>query len=197
MSDLKEQIELLSEGAQGGFGPLYYHVLPKLINEGGYEVGAEVGVCLAGNSEGILEKTGVKLLHSVDPYIYQRGSTDGHALPNGKIFTQVEYDAMYEFSLNRLSIFGGRSKFHRLTSIDAAKQIEDGFLDFVFIDAIHTYQALKEDIAAWLPKVRVGGMISGHDMDHPNFPGIRQAVAEAFGNDFTKEDGYVWWTIKK
>ena len=39
----------------------------------------------------------------------------------------------------------------------------DGFFDFVFIDANHSYEAVREDVAAWAPKVRSGGIVSGHD----------------------------------
>ena len=42
---------------------------------------------------------------------------------------------------------------------------------------MHTYDAVKEDIAAWSPKVRKGGVIAGHDYDWPE---VRRAVDEAF-----------------
>jgi hypothetical protein len=52
----------------------------------------------------------------------------------------------------------------------------------VFIDADHTYEAVKADIAAWLPKVKPDGILAGHDYKH--FPsmnfGVIQAVTEAF-----------------
>jgi cephalosporin hydroxylase len=67
----------------------------------------------------------------------------------------------------------------RLPSVEASKLYKDGNLDFVFIDAMHTYDAVKEDIAAWLPKVRVGGVLAGHDYDWPE---VRRAVDEAFPN---------------
>jgi predicted O-methyltransferase YrrM len=57
-------------------------------------------------------------------------------------------------------------------------------LDFVFIDANHEYESVKADIAAWLPKVKRGGMLAGHDYDD-NFPGVKQAVNEAFPGRFT------------
>jgi len=48
-------------------------------------------------------------------------------------------------------------------SIDVAKTVEDGSLDFVYIDGLHDYGSVKQDIAAWWPKVKVGGFIGGHD----------------------------------
>ena len=49
-------------------------------------------------------------------------------------------------------------------------------LDLVFIDAAHTYEAVAEDIRAWLPKVRLGGVLCGDDYPHR---GVRRAVGEA------------------
>jgi hypothetical protein len=48
-------------------------------------------------------------------------------------------------------------------SVAAAHGFGDGTLDFVYIDAQHTYEGVRADISAWLPKVRKGGFIGGHD----------------------------------
>ncbi len=78
------------------------------------------------------------------------------------------------------------------TSLDAAKRVAGWGvpighpsppLSFVWIDAVHDYSHCKEDIAAWLPLIRPGGMIGGHDHT-PSWPGVEQAVREAF------PDGY-------
>jgi SAM-dependent methyltransferase len=66
----------------------------------------------------------------------------------------------------------------RMTSIDASKLYEDNSLDFVFIDASHEYEDVKADILAWLPKVKIGGILAGHDYD--NFEGVNRAVDEIF-----------------
>ncbi len=48
-------------------------------------------------------------------------------------------------------------------SSDIVKDFEDNSLDFVFIDGNHALEYVIEDIAKWSPKVREGGIISGHD----------------------------------
>lgn len=53
--------------------------------------------------------------------------------------------------------------------------------DAVFIDAAHDLESVRADIAHWLPYVKPGGILAGHDMQ-PNYPGVVQAVAEAFGD---------------
>jgi len=69
-------------------------------------------------------------------------------------------------------------------SMEAAKSADNHSLDFVFIDAEHTYEAVKADIQAWLPKLRPGALLSGHDYSPPGersekgWPGVVQAVDE-------------------
>lgn len=52
-------------------------------------------------------------------------------------------------------------------SPDAASRYADNSLDFVFIDADHTYHAVKADIEAFMPKIKSGGYIAGHDYNSP------------------------------
>lgn len=65
----------------------------------------------------------------------------------------------------------------RMTSTEAAALYEDESLDFVLIDANHEYDDVKEDILAWLPKVKPGCFLGGDDY-HPSWPGVIQAVSE-------------------
>jgi hypothetical protein len=67
----------------------------------------------------------------------------------------------------------------KMTSLQAAKLFDDRSIDFVFIDASHEYQDVKNDICAWFPKVKRGGILAGHDYDD-NWPGVKQAVNECF-----------------
>jgi hypothetical protein len=79
----------------------------------------------------------------------------------------------------------------RAKSVRAAASIVRDNLDFVFIDAEHDYESCRDDIAAWLPKVRDGGTIAGHDYDD-TFPGVVQAVNGAFGKVNVVKDGRCW-----
>lgn len=65
----------------------------------------------------------------------------------------------------------------RMDSVKAAEKVENESLDFVFIDADHSYEGCLADIQAWTPKVRHGGMIAGHDYD-AFWPGVIKAVTE-------------------
>lgn len=67
------------------------------------------------------------------------------------------------------------------SSVEAASLYEANTLDFVFIDANHVYEAVKDDLQAWFSKVKTGGIIAGHD--YYNDPGVKKAVDEFFGEE--------------
>jgi hypothetical protein len=69
---------------------------------------------------------------------------------------------------------------HSCLSWDGAAHYGDASLDYVYLDADHHYEAVCRDIDAWLPKVKPGGVIAGHDFcEYPEF-GVIQAVTERF-----------------
>lgn len=65
----------------------------------------------------------------------------------------------------------------KLPSLLAVNLYGDVSLDFVFIDASHDYDSVKADIKVWLPKIKDGGLLAGHDYGSP---GVSRAVNEAF-----------------
>jgi hypothetical protein len=81
----------------------------------------------------------------------------------------------------------------RMTSLEALTCTPDQF-DLVFIDANHEYTHVKEDILSWLPKVRPGGILAGHDYDPeiPMFSGVKQAVDEIFGKKMMLGKDRLW-----
>jgi predicted O-methyltransferase YrrM len=63
----------------------------------------------------------------------------------------------------------------RSTSLQAAEKFENNSLDFVYIDASHFYKDVKDDVSAWLPKVKKGGIIAGDDY---NSRDVKKAVLQ-------------------
>jgi predicted O-methyltransferase YrrM len=74
-----------------------------------------------------------------------------------------------------------------------SNRYEDNCLDFVFLDGNHSYNFVKNDIKAWLPKVKESGILAGHDYGRPT-NGVKKAVDEAF--DKVKLISTCWWTVK-
>jgi predicted O-methyltransferase YrrM len=91
-----------------------------------------------------------------------------------------------------LSKFNGRFKLIRSDSAAGASQVEDGSLDFVFIDADHSEKCASADIKAWLPKVKKGGLLCGHDY---NWDPVRDAVLKQLGEPevFHPDAVWLWW----
>jgi hypothetical protein len=96
-------------------------------------------------------------------------------------------------------------KIVKMKSDEAALLYEDEYFDWVYLDADHSYEAVINDIKNWLPKVKKGGVLSGHDFnpstDHPYHEkfGVNKAVFEVFGDRFflTNELNFQSWYIYK
>jgi hypothetical protein len=73
----------------------------------------------------------------------------------------------------------------------AANLFKDKSCEVVFIDMEHTYEAVKNDINCWLPKVKIGGYIAGHDY-LGGWPGVMKAVDEIFGKNNIMVIGDCW-----
>jgi hypothetical protein len=87
----------------------------------------------------------------------------------------------------------GRMSVLELHTVDAAKEVPDESLDFVFIDADHSTEAVVRDAMDWMPKVRHAGYLLGHDED---WPSVRRALAQLWTNGYTLLRGNVWMVRK-
>jgi len=74
---------------------------------------------------------------------------------------------------------------HKGLSLDVANEFEDGSIDVIYIDATHTYEGVKGDIEAWLPKLKPNGFMAGHDYETKNEGwdngGLKRAIHELLG----------------
>jgi len=70
----------------------------------------------------------------------------------------------------------GQAKLIKKVSMDALGDFEDNSLDFVYIDANHNFDFVMEDIIEWTRKVRIGGIVSGHDYYRSPIFGVVVAV---------------------
>lgn len=68
----------------------------------------------------------------------------------------------------------------RMSSLEACAMFEDNSLDFVFLDADHSYSAIRNDILNWFPKVKVGGILAGHDYYPHENNSVYRAVVDTF-----------------
>ena len=63
--------------------------------------------------------------------------------------------------------FVEKAKLHVMSTDEYLKQVPDEYYDFIFLDAHCSYKQMYEDLEKWLPKVKSGGVFSGHDYSEP------------------------------
>lgn len=126
---------------------------PEFLRDLGYGHGAEIGVEEGVYSERLCKKIPYLSLHSIDAWLHYPGYRD-HV-------SQEKLDRFYETAKARLLRY--RVDVIRMKSVDAAPFFDDHSLDFVYIDGNHEFLHVTQDIAAWEPKVRRGGIVAGHD----------------------------------
>jgi hypothetical protein len=189
-AQLKPMVNFLAGEEVGCNWIKEYPLVAELIQKNGLKIGCEVGVAYGLQSKYILENTDVEKLYSVDPYLHRNDYQD---FMN---FQQKCFDVLYYKVHKRLSAFGKRSELIRKISVEAAAMFADHSLDFVYIDADHSYAAVKSDLAAWWSKVRSGGLVIGDD--YAVFPTTKAAVDEFVKNNnlYLSVHGNKWWVVK-
>lgn len=168
-------------------GKKRFNWLASMINCHCLFFGAEVGTGTGVTAAHLLSK--IEALHLIEVAWYPPNNTNEHQMGQGRSFAA---ERQWERCIRR---FVGRTTVIRKKSHEAAHEVADSSLDFVFIDADHSYKECLRDIKTWEPKVRPGGLISGHDYDHPKFPSVAQAVNEMFDEVGIAVD-YVWFIWK-
>lgn len=138
--------------------------------------GAEVGVFDGHTSEVLLREFPELQLWMVDPWRPFEGAAVISKL-NADQFAAVESNAIWwtEWAESRRFILREHSPV-------AAQRFGNGSLDFAFIDANHLYESVRDDLVAWWPKIRAGGLLTGHDYgvygDARGEWGVKRAVDE-------------------
>ena len=124
----------------------------------------EVGVGHGINAFEMLDKTPtLKKLYLVDNF---SPNNPHFSKPDGSPFTQEEADAFATMLKWNLKSYGDRAEFIHKSSVEGSRDFPDECLDYVYIDATHTYENVMEDLTAWYPKVKKFGMLAGHDSTH-------------------------------
>lgn len=151
--------------------------LPRMLNDLGLDgIGVEVGVCEGVFSDVILKTWKGKKLYLIDSWRYIPGVIDFLNTDNNG-----QLDAMAK-TFMKVYDYGSKAVLIRESSVDASELFADESLDFCYIDASHDYKNVMDDLNAWYPKVKSGGIIAGHDY----IDGIIQYLK-----------GYVFFEVKK
>jgi hypothetical protein len=164
------------------------------------KVGVEIGVYRGDLSWRLLGSNRNIFLYLVDPW-EECAPDSSYATTEDHInrCTQAEHDESMRQAMNNVDLFRGQFKVLRMTSEEAAKEFPDESIDFVFIDGDHSYEGCSQDIALWYPKLKDGGLLSGHDYRDGRNYGVKQAVhefAKQAGKEFRTGENYTWFVTK-
>lgn len=140
--------------------------------------GVEIGTWKGEYSTHVLTISKLSTLYSIDPWQHF-GDCIYIDIDN---VSSEEFEVIYNQAIKALGKFGNRSKVMRMSSINAIKAFKDCSLDFIYLDANHSYESCKEDLKLWWPKLKKGGMFAGHDYLDADLPqgkyGVKSAVNE-------------------
>jgi predicted O-methyltransferase YrrM len=134
----------------------------RIFNILGYKTGVEIGVFRGNNALNICKSIPNVKLTCIDPW--------------KKMFSHSNQDMQTYFKETQNKLKNYNVKFIRATGTEAAHQFENDSLDFVHIDAMHDFDSVMTDLMQWVPKVKKGGAISGHDYFFEGSTGVIQAV---------------------
>lgn len=162
--------------------------LPELFAHLGFKIGAEIGVNIGEYSSILLRKIPGLKLFCVDPWHEYEG--EGGNEENRERCFNIAKELLKGFS----------SVIIREYSIDAVVKFDDCSLDFVYIDANHLYSHVKEDLREWSKKVKIGGIISGHDYSYRKSDVVKAVndhitenkIKKWFITDTMKPSSYFW-----
>lgn len=168
--------------------------------------GVEVGVKQGEYSKIILDNWNCSEFYLVDAWRNFENYVD---IANVSAQEHLQY--MLE-TLNLLKTYDNKIITIRALSKQASTLFPDETLDFVYLDANHTYEGVLEDLIYWFPKVKKGGVLAGHDYVDGNYQvgvfGVKTAVNTFFKekiNICTLPDWYTdyprgpvpsWWVNK-
>jgi hypothetical protein len=136
--------------------------LAKLFAELKFKIGVEVGVDKGEYSEVLCKTNPQATIYGIDPY--DRAAYEPNIKPHeaGIWDTQEGFESNFEKAIKLLSPYKNYTLIRKYSS-EALTDFEDNSLDFVYIDANHDFPNFIYDLHYWLKKVRIGGIMSGHD----------------------------------
>ena len=169
-----------------------WDVIIKKLDADKKIIGAEIGVFKAKNSKMLLSALPNLELHMIDRWMeYSKKEKSGDTGAFISQFSARQWQNIFIIARRKVADFGDRAKIIKLGSVEASKIYPDGFFDFVFIDGDHSYNGCKKDILSWLPKIKKGGFICGHDYTRN---GVKRSVDKIFRySEIELEDDKMWF----
>lgn len=169
----------------------------EVKNNKGY-IGVEVGVHEGSHAVSLMEHLNMKKLYLIDPWEYYEEYEQDSKGYMDIVITGLN-DAE-KVTRKRMKRYGEKVEIIKDYSNRCLDRIPNK-LDFVYIDANHSYKHIKEDMANFWKKVKVGGIMGGHDFYngyHRICDDVIRSVCEfAVKNKLQlRTDMPDWWFVK-
>lgn len=169
----------------------HHYYIPKVVTDHRIRTMAEIGVFRGYLCKAILRTAGGYLdqYWGIDQWV---PLTDGDVGWMSRI-DQESWDRKYHNACKMMTYFP-TLRLVRRPSVEAAKLFPDGYFDLVYLDASHFYDEVSKDIAAWMPKVRPGGLLGGHDyINKKSNMQAKSAVDDAFPSGVFELPDTTWF----
>lgn len=152
----------------------------------------EIG-CWKGRSTAALLRRSAAKLWAVDTW----AGTLGDDKEQDKYFEGMTY--AYSAFRSNLAYYFERQQIIPLhmTSVEGAHMLRttqpNESMDLIFIDGDHRESAVRDDIELYLPLVKRGGILAGHDYSTLRWRGVKRAVDKFFGDRVWRGPGSIWF----
>lgn len=147
---------------------------------------AEIGCARGSFARTVLSQWKGKKYHMIDPWAVQEEEVYRERQP-----TIEGYEDQYQDCLT-LAKDDERVNIIRELSVESASKFKKGQLDCAYIDGNHAYGVVMTDMDTWWPKVKIGGIMGGHDY-YTNIEGGAWCEVEAAVKRWSSERNHVFY----
>jgi hypothetical protein len=177
-------------------GNLKHRIFPRAFERLGVKgnnlIGVEIGVYKGEHALSLLNNLDIKTLYLIDPYKDYNEKSKDYKITNLTLAKIIANKNLKEYQEKVVKV--------KKLSSESLNYIPDN-LDFVYIDGNHNYESVVNDIKNYFPKIKLGGIIGGHDFyngfakDHD---GVIRAVTEFSVKNNLQLNVELpdWWVVK-
>lgn len=168
------------------------HVLIALVRQHKWTRGVELGVFRGQTLVYLLNRFPDLRMIGVDTWERTTGPKEPDR-NTGVAAYDKDMEGIYANARAVCGAYSHRCELIRARTAETAARFADGQFDFVFVDADHTAESVEADVRAWMPKIKPGGAMIGHDA---NWPSVQRGLAAALGSgwaNLSEGNCWIWW----
>ena len=185
-----------------------YRVIEKFAKQNHWAQGLELGVWVGVTTFWLMKNTTMHMT-CIDAWEVQNDNPEYDwqynkkpVFKNGKLVRLEEFkhegqawdhDANENRFRDDAKQWGDRISIIKGRSLDVIEKVPDNSMDFIFHDSDHSYPFVKNEIEAYMPKLKAGGYSIGDDF---NWTPVSRSVKEVFGSSYNVTGKGVWYAIK-